>query len=359
MSSSSPAFGLLVAGNTYGGWTSISVRRSIEELAWSFRCTYTDRWLADADPTPINTGDSCVVTIDGVGIISGYVDDSSGSYEGNSHSLEATGRSKAGDLCDCSAIFQGGRWKQATLTQIATDLCQPFGLEVIADTDVGNAIPVFSIEPGETVYSALDRAARLRGILVTSDAGGNVRLTRAGQTKSATQIAYGANVKSSSKRSSWKDRFSFYQLLGQSQGNDNWNGTAAAHISATANDPYVKRYRPLQVNIQEQGTAGLQQHVQWEANVRAGRSARYTYRVPGWYCAEGVWQPNVMVSVEDPNWGLEEDLLIVTVELSRSAEGTIAELELAPRAAFDLVQFPARKVRRKAIRNEAKADNKR
>ncbi|MCH5770564.1 phage tail protein, partial [Salmonella enterica] len=82
--------------------------------------------------------------------------------------LNVSGRDKTGDLVDSSAIHGSGQWKRARLEQIVRDICKPFGIEVLVQTDTGDAIDSFSLDDGEKAFDAIDRAARAKAILVTS-----------------------------------------------------------------------------------------------------------------------------------------------------------------------------------------------
>ena len=61
------------------------------------------------------------------------------------------------------------------------------------------------------------------------------------------------------------------------------------------------------------------------------------YRVQGWRGAKDeLWRPNTLVKVEDEWLGIERDLLIVSCTYKLSDNGTITELQLAPKEAYEL-----------------------
>jgi prophage tail gpP-like protein len=79
--------------------------------------------------------------------------------------------------------------------------------------------------------------------------------------------------------------------------------------------------------------------------VRAGRSARVTYKVDGWEHSAGLWEPNTIVHVTDPQCQLDDDLLLVTATATRSnEEGTHTLLELCDPAAFMPQPLPSTSV---------------
>ena len=96
-----PDVRLEVGGSLYGGWTSISITRGLDQVAGTFSLSYTERWPQDGRITrtyPVNEGDPCRVLIDGIPVITGYVDDAERQHEATSYSLSVSGRDKTGDI---------------------------------------------------------------------------------------------------------------------------------------------------------------------------------------------------------------------------------------------------------------------
>lgn len=123
---------LKVGGQVFSGWTSVRVRHSIEQIAGTFDISYTERWPGQTQGWVIPAGEYCEVRIGEHTVISGFVDKTAVSYDGNSHELRVTGRDRTGDLVDCSApskVFSG-----LTFKQLADELCKPFGITVYDET---------------------------------------------------------------------------------------------------------------------------------------------------------------------------------------------------------------------------------
>jgi prophage tail gpP-like protein len=255
------------------------------------------------------------------------------------------GRDRAGDLVDCSAIYKGGQWRDASLTQIASDLAAPFGIPVIAATDVGDSFPSFAIQDGETVFEAIARAAALRGVLAISDKEGGIVLARAGQSRHAFGLQRPGNMLGGEADYSDDERFSDYIVKGQRRGTDDDEGAPEGPSSPVgqAQDSGVKRYRPLIIMAEDQvDGVDATRRAEWERNVRAGRSDRINVRVRGWR-EQGdkgdLWEPNRVVHINDTEWlWINADLLIADVNYLRGRMGTITEIGLMPALAFDLLQ---------------------
>lgn len=319
---------LSVGDKAHKGWTDVSVVRSMESIAGSFDINFTERWSDIDEPIPIRAGDACKLKLDDTVVIKGYVDEAEVAYDATTHSMRASGRS-LGDLIDCSAIYKKGRWRNAGLLTIAKNLCDPFSISVAAHVDLGDPFTSFAIQDGESVFETLERACRMRGVVMQSTAEGGLDFVKIGANKTFTVLELGKNIVSGTRVESFQDRYSKYIVKTQAPGNDESYGKAVAHPQKTVTDKEIKRYRPLIVHAEGQATtAGLDRRSKWEANVRAGRSRRVTYRVQGWYCAEGVWQPNTLVQIRDSMLELNLELLTISVKQTKNANGTFTELTL-------------------------------
>lgn len=128
----------------------------------------------------MRTGQSLTLRINGQTVISGWLDQVSQRISATRHQISISGRDKTGDLVDCAAIHPGSQWRNRTLAQIAADLCAPFGIAVrwqVNDDTAARPFSSFTLENSETVADALTRSARHRGVLVTSNADGDLVFT--------------------------------------------------------------------------------------------------------------------------------------------------------------------------------------
>jgi prophage tail gpP-like protein len=336
---------LKVNGEVFGGWKSLRVERSLERCAGMFSLGLTELWPDSALARNCAPGDACVLTLDGVTVVTGYVDQVGVQYSDSDHSVSVEGRDRTADLVDCSAIRPTGGWQGSTVLDIARDLARPFEVSVVSDVDIGGAFPQFALQQGETAFEAIERLARTRALLVTSTPQGNLLLTRPGTTRVATALVLGQNILEGSGTLSHRERFSEYVFKGQAAGGDFFSGRDASQMSAKATDPAVRRYRPLLVLGESQDVAAsMRERALWEANVRAARSQQIQYKVQGWAHSEGLWAVNTLVTVRDPWLRLDQELLIKRVAFSLDESGSFTELELTRSDAFQalpLRQAPA------------------
>lgn len=334
---------LKVGGQRFEGWTMVTIERGLDSLCGAFTLALTERFPGQPERWAIETGDAFELLIDGDLVFTGWIDRAAYRLGGEDHPVEISGREKTGDLVDCSAIHQPGSWSNRTALQIAQDLVQPFGLSASADVEVGAPFASFALQQGEAVVEALERLGRQRGLLLTTDAAGNLLLTRPGSASGGFALEEGVNLEEIEFVNDGVERFSAYRLVGH-DGSDESAGSAAARPSAEATDEGVRRHRPLLiVNDEESTAATLLERARWEATVRAARAQTIMAVVSSWRSAGGaLYRPNVLVPVRAPTVGIEAELLVASVSFTRAAEeGTRTTLMLARPEAFSLEPLAA------------------
>lgn len=337
---------LLVDGKEYGGWTRLEVQRGIEQIAGGFVLQLTQRYPGVDIPMQLREGLACVVKLGDDVVITGYIDDYETDDTATSSSVRLQGRDRTGDLVDCSAIYKTGQWRGVKLQQIVTDIAFPFDIKVVVapGTDTGEPFKRYALEEGEKAFEAIDRACRLRAVLVTSTPDGNLLITSAGSASSGVALIEGVNMTKFNSKHSWRERHSEVLLKGQVPGDDQENGAAAAHLKAAAKDAEINRYRPLVV-VAEHGTStkSLADRAAWEIKVRMGRGKRGGCTVVGWRTGlngqEGnLWQPNTLAQVTSSRMNIDRELLIVGVTYQLTEQGCMCDLTFARPEAFALVE---------------------
>lgn len=333
---------LTIGGKVYDGWTSQSVTRSIETLCGGFELEIAAREFTGAPRWPLRTGEACTIQLDGETVITGHIDAFNPQYDAEGYSIGVSGRDRSADLVDCSAVAKPGSWTQRSIEAIAAELAKPFGITVTARVDTGARVKRFALQQGETVYAAIDRLARYRGLLPVTDAEGNVELIRPGTGAIVAELVEGVNILGGAATHDAKERFSDYIVKGQASGDDRANGKAVTAVKAEARDPAIGRYRPMLIVGEEQSTiAELRKRAAWEATTRAGRSQSAPIAVPGWRMPSGaLWRPNVRVTVSSPFLQIEGVMLVSEVSQKKDERGSVTELTVTPPEAFSLLPVP-------------------
>ncbi len=208
------------------GWTRLSVFRSLESMSGQFDLGIAIR--PEDDVSQIKPGSKIQLKMNGQTVITGYLDSLSQSISGESKEISVSGRDKTADLVDCSVIHQSYHFKNQTLQQIAEVICKPFGIKVVwqaTEPGANEKINVWQVEPGETAFDTLSKAARHKGVLVTSNVDGDLVFTDPSDTV-VGEFKLGENILELELQDDWTQRFSLYRVVGDaeqggSKGNQN------------------------------------------------------------------------------------------------------------------------------------------
>jgi len=325
---------LLVEGKAFSGWEEMTVARALDAVSAQFSLVVSDR-----NPFPIRPGASCTVKVAGTVLVTGRVDGLEFTGGPKGRSLTVAGRDLTADLVDCSELSDPGEWSDVGLLELAQFIAGPFGIEVRAlFTEELDPFILFRRQPGETAWSAIERACRLRGVLAFSNGEGVLLLDRPASTPASAALVEGVNVEEWTITVDQSNRFRDYYVRGQISGGDDYSGQLAAEVEGTATDPAIRRFRPLLVLAEGALTfEDAADRAQWEATVRAARAARLEVLVQGWRQVPftgPVWSINQLVQVRIPSAGLRRSLLVESVVFRRSLEGTSTSLTLTRADAY-------------------------
>lgn len=355
---------LRVLGREFVGWTRLEVVASLENASRSFTFEAAERWRGEASPVRIRPGAGAEVLLGEDKVVDGFVDAVDVSYDSGSHSVTVRGRSKTGDLVDCAAVA-GGSWRNKRIEAIAKDLAATYGITVKAEVDTGDKIRRHRTQRGETVYDAIERMARLRALLVTDDADGNLLLTRAGHfeqneagvvvfsetgtTDATTALVLGENIVRGSASFDVSERFSEYRIKGQRAGDDLDFGEVL-QTNGDADDTEVERTRILVLEAEARADKKrCKLRAAWEAATRYGQSLSLSYTVQGWRQGDGrLWEPNQLITVVDDYSAIDGDFLAVEVVYQLGEGGSFTTIRLAPIEGYEpIAPFKPRPRRRR------------
>lgn len=338
---------LSLNGSKLSGWEEVEVTKSMASLCGDF--TVTQSALNDGDeikPLPIFPGDQVTVNLSGAEFMVGWVDGTSPKIDARTHSITVNGREKTCDLVDCGIPSSALHWKNVDLKQLVNALCSPFGISVEScPADIGDPFKKFSAEPGDSVFTVMNKACTLKGVLPVTTASGNISLIKAGGGRANDRLVYGVNIRAASGKFDNKDRYSQYIVRGQNGSQDWGTDNKTIHIEAKAEDPSITRFRPLYIvagNELDQKTA--QRRVNWEAQTRAAKASPLEVTVQGWTQSNGaLWECARLVSVEIPYLigDGSQDFLISSIKYTYGSGGTFSTLSLVRPDAFD--ELPATK----------------
>ncbi len=329
-------------GRLFTGWTSVSVTRSIESVAGYFELGVNVP--PGTDLSGLAPGKKFTLEIEGQIVCTGYIDSRRRQMTADSMKITVAGRDKTADLIDCAAVYSGGQWKNRTLEQIARDLCAPYGVTVrqeLTDKESTAPFPSFTLDHSETVYEALVRASRARGVLMTSNAAGELVFSRAAST-ATDELVLGENLLTLDFEEDFRDRFSEYTVKGYARANgaegDDIDAKSIVSRKGTATDSDVTRYRPMIIIADSKITAkDAQARALREQRRRLAKSITFEADIDGWTRKDGqLWMPNLLVTIDASKYAIKTtELLVSKVTLTlNDQDGLKTRVSLAPREGF-------------------------
>lgn len=336
---------LQLNGEPFTNWSGLSVGLSMEHAAASFELRLEQELDGDVAPEvlPVMKGKHARLLLDGEPVVDGYVFRDARSYDADDYSITISGASRAADLIDSSPIGQKRVYRKLGLKALAHELVKDFGLpdhpiELRFEAPEGAPFERFAIEEGDTVFAALDRAARQRGLIIYSATDGALVFARVAEGAPIESLILGVNVLSASSERDDRDLFSAYYFFGQTSGNRHWHGKHAAHLAGVVTDPRMARYRPMACLEGQGPRESPEERAVWESNVRYGRSERFSYVVDGWRTSGGLlWKPNKLVFVQDPLLDVFGQRIISNIRFGLDEDnGPETEIEVCPPEAFTL-----------------------
>ena len=316
---------LYVDGMIFEGWKTMSLTKDLFSIADQFSISMTDKWQHGAPDWRLHKGQKVKVKLDEEFVFSGFINSLDISLK--DRSVSVSGRSRAGDLIDCS-ILGDLQHKNQKLEIFLNKICSPFGIKVIPKVSTGGIIPSIVVQSSESVFDVMDRLTRAKGLLLRSNAEGDIEIISKGLFRSPDALVEGINLLDASLSDNETDRFS--EIIVKSQSKETVN------IEAKAKDLAIERYRPkILISESSQDQAGAEKRAQWETSFRAAKSQGISCQVFGWRRSDGsLWSVNETVEFDCPFMGLKTDLIIKTVTFDKS-DSTLTSLELMREDAFE------------------------
>ena len=320
-------------GQAMSGWSSVRIRRSIDQLAASWELELAQL----PDQAPIAAGDAVVIKVDGADYVSGHADSASRSIDNDSGTrLRVTGRSHCADLVDCS-ITNSLSWQHQTLATVVGDICDPYGISV-TDAAGLDAVGDYAASAGESCFEAIDRFCRRHAVWPIGDGLQSLSLRRLDDPTRVQSTLGAGRIIAASDSVDQSQVYSEYQVLSSQE--DLYSPQPVVGINGKAEGG--GRFRPLILSAEESLAQGeADKRALWERDVRAGRAISIQLQVHGWWDGDGnIWRPATLISLYYPDLGLQGSYLLSAVSLSYNEDGEIATLTLAPKGAFALWPQP-------------------
>ena len=305
---------LEIGGKVYANWQTVSITKRIDALATGFHLECPDAFALEDLDKP------CRLLFRNDLILTGFIDHASRS--GFESPVALSGRSKTADIVD-SSVVEVKEYLQQSLVALSRQLVKPFGLEVIDEAKANRPFEIWRVEPQESVFETLQRAAAMRGVLLRSDPMGRLVITPPTPTPGSVRLVERENLIDASVERDRSEVHSVYIVRPETH---DWNAPPAAK----AEDKSMRRYRPKIISLSDRATAqDLELRANWERAHHRGRSLQVKATVHGWTDPAGeLWEVNTLVGFSSKRLGIDTDLLVSGVEFTYGEDGTLAKLQL-------------------------------
>lgn len=321
---------LEVSGVQYGRFTEASATISLDTIARGFSFTAT---ATEGKPLPFKGGEPCRVIVDGSPVITGFIETVDVDYDSRSHSITIQGRSKTGDLVD-SSLEPIEFNTPISLKKVIEKVISQIGLAILVVdnsggiTDFNEAEDKIGPAVGENAFEFIERLARKRQVLLTSDGDGNVVITRSEPTLIDVNLqniiqSNNNNIIAGSVSYDHTERFRDYVVKSQ-QNTSSLNFGGSLDLSEVVNqggsalDTAVRQGRQMVQRAEKaSSSAQARERAIWEANIRRTRSSVYSATVNEYRTADGqLWTVNNLLLITDQFADIDARMLLNSIEFT-------------------------------------------
>ena len=352
-----------VGGKIYGGWKSVSIQISMDQMSRIFGLSVTDVFPGNTDFHRLRNGDLVQLYIGDDLICTGYITKVDVNYDGKKVDVKVTGQSRTVDLVECCPVAKYGvgskkdenawkgvvvgkdgqkkevppsaiqttSWKNLKTSEIMASLAAPYGIAVHSIGEVGDKLTNHTVVPGETVSESINRLITKDNLVVMDDEAGDLVIVDVGsEGECSDALELGKNILTGKATFDASKLFSRYVVLGQHSGTDTDFGRSASEDKGAVDSELVTRPR-LKV-FKDQGQSGNKtcgERAVFEKRYNEAQYNKATYTVQGWRQSDGsLWNVNTKVFVTDTLLKVEGTFLLSSVSFLLNSSGMITTLSV-------------------------------
>ena len=321
--------GLSIKGALFRAWTTIVITRSIDSVdTVSMSAPFEPESPAFRSIFKPFSYYPVVCTVGGAPLFLGTVVGVAPVATPEITTVALSAYSRPGVLGDCTASAASPlEFNKMGLYSIALQLCAPFGIGVILLNDAGPFFEQVSIPIGAKVLPFLTGLAQQRGLVMSSDALGNLVI----QTSISAGLPVAVLTEGQSPLLSVSPSFNpqnFYSII---------TGVEAVDIGTVGSKTFFKNQllrgvnRPYTFMVTDSELAGAPKAVQAKLGRMVGNMASFTISLSTWRDALGrLWKPNTTMILTAPGAMVYRpyEFLISRVELRASRDQRTAVITL-------------------------------
>lgn len=219
-----------------------------------------------------------------------------------------------------------------TIAQIATTLCEPFGVEVQVEGAVGTAFRRVALKPEQTPHEFLSELARQRGLILSNTADGKLRIFRSATSGTVQATMAEGSSPLVSVTPTFNPQSYKSEITGLASTKSGQDGSRY-----TVQNPHGTTLRPLSFTAQDVTAADLPEATRAKAGRMFGNLVSYVVELPTWRTPGGsLYAPNTFIKLYAPSAFVTRwtTLLVRDVILKQHAGKTTCSLGLVLPGAF-------------------------
>jgi len=333
---------LIVRGQKFEDWESVLVQERWADSFSYFKFTAAERDREILSQTPLwsrlqfRPDDPCTILLAGQPAIKGFIETRQIAYDAASHGVMLIGKSTPAWPARSSVDTKTGNFDGKNVEQIAREVLAPYaGFVNVKTVGMPNPMPFDKMQnqPGEMIWDFLERIARVRGIVMGSDAFGNFLLIGDHTAPVVTDLIEGVNIKKCQAVFSKEYAYEKFVVIGQTAASDNNSGPAASEQRAEV--PGHGRIKSTLITPTEQPVKSIVELYDRAKNEEVwndGTEIKVSITVQGWLRdGKSLWKVGDNVFVKSPMAMLNMTMKIQNSTFTQdNASGTQTTLDLVP-----------------------------
>jgi|GEM_PF-2255551 len=299
---------LLVRGELFTNWTSIRIEQHVTEAfpKFMFECTEEASLPVSVNALQFVPGDVVAAFVGGVQAIFGYITERHVAYDAKTHGVRLIGVGDTFDLTSSMVPLEklGGHDGKGW-TELAKDLSSHLGIRIIPKGAVDNTpFENIQVQPGETIMQVLERYAKMRNIVIGSNATGGLLAIGENEANSNGLLIEGNNILRAN--CVVRDQMVYKKIyaVGQSTGSDSANGDPQNKQVAQEQGSSTRNRYMITVTDVADTEHGTKRRAQMEKVFTEGSQIEAQITVQGWFKDENksdeVWRAGEYYHVESP-----------------------------------------------------------
>jgi len=307
---------LQVRGSLFTNWTSIRIEQNISEWfpKFQFECTEESPMPLVVDALQFIPGDVVTAYVGGVPAVFGFITERHVAYDAQQHGVRLVGVGDTFDLTSSMVPLEklNGHDGQPWMA-LAADLANHLGIKIIPRGAVDGApFENIQVQPGEVISQILERYARMRNIVIGSNATGGLLAIGEHPATSTGTLTEGYNILRANCVVRDTPIFKKIYAVGQNFSSDQANGdpqnkqVAMLYGTSTRN-----RYMTAVADVADT-MHGIQRRAEMEKVFTEGAKIEAQITVQGWFKdnnrSDSAWRAGEYYAVESPSLILHDIL---------------------------------------------------